>query len=120
MEICDHVLLRNSAISNHLSGIAIASGSQFGGPTSGIRIEQTNIYGNNAFSDSGFPNCGIQNNSATRVVATNNFWGAATGPGPDPADMVCNLSPTSTTVVQPFASKEFELPESADLHDHDS
>jgi parallel beta-helix repeat protein len=113
----DHLLRRNSAIGNRLSGIAIGAESQFGGPTSRTRIEQTNIYGNNTLINSAFPNCGVQNSSGTIVIAQNNFWGAASGPGVDPADMACNLVATSNTVVKPFAIKEFKLPEFADLDD---
>jgi len=111
----DHLLRRNSALGNRLSGIAIGGDSQFGGPTSGIRIEHTNIYGNNRLFNSGFPNCGVQNNSGTLVMAQNNFWGAATGPGADPADMACDLAAASKTVVEPFATKEIKLPEFADF-----
>lgn len=63
-------------------------------------ITQNNLYGNDA------PNCGLVNASGGTINATNNFWGAASGPGPDPADDVCNLG-SSTTTVEPFATKEF-------------
>jgi hypothetical protein len=52
------------------------------------------------------------------VMAQNNFWGAPTGPGPDPADMVCDFDPAKT-VVSPFSTKEFKLPEFADFDDLD-
>jgi hypothetical protein len=39
------------------------------------------------------------------LVARNNYWGAATGPGPAPADHVC-ASPADVT---PFATKPFAV-----------
>jgi hypothetical protein len=40
-------------------------------------------------------------------VATNNSWGSAFGPGPDPSDTVCtNGSPVTTT---PFATTPFSV-----------
>ena len=40
--------------------------------------------------------------------ATNNFWGAATGPGDDPADEACDPS-SAVTIIVPFANKEFNV-----------
>ena len=56
--------------------------------------------------------CGLRNGTevgvAQNLPATNNFWGAATGPGPDPADDVCN-DPGGSTVTTPFATKPFKV-----------
>jgi hypothetical protein len=50
--------------------------------------------------------CALTNLSNTEgLVVTNNYWGAATGPGPDPADKFCDFLGTSTVV--PFAPKPF-------------
>jgi hypothetical protein len=50
--------------------------------------------------------CALTNLSNTRgLVVTNNYWRAATGPGPDPADNFCDFLGTSTVV--PFAPKPF-------------
>jgi hypothetical protein len=50
-------------------------------------------------------NCGVSNFSGTTLHAANNFWGAATGPGDDPADTVCN-SEGSSAVTTPFLTAD--------------
>ena len=57
--------------------------------------------GNDPFGD-----CGLFNGTGTTVTATDNFWGAVTGPGPDPADQACNGS-GSSTVTTPFATTDY-------------
>jgi hypothetical protein len=52
-------------------------------------------------------NCGLLNSSGNSITATNNFWGAATGGGADPADEVCDLS--GSTAFLPFAQKPFTV-----------
>ena len=45
------------------------------------------------------------------TVATNNYWGAAGGPGADPADTagkVCDFN-QGTTVVKPFATTAYGI-----------
>ena len=81
------------------------TGSRFGvnvGDTSGetVAVTSSNLYGNDA--------CGLINTSATVAQAVNNFWGATSGPGPRPADQVCNYN-GSTTIVSPFATTEFPI-----------
>jgi hypothetical protein len=94
-----HTLQRNSAIGNKGFGFQIepAGGS--------ATITHNNIYGNNDVPVIGLTNCGLWNASAGVITATNNFWGAASGPGADPADEVCNDS-ASSTIVEPFAVRE--------------
>jgi hypothetical protein len=67
------------------------------GPISG------NTFAGNGLSSSN-ANCGMLNNSNGALVATNNYWGAATGPGADPADQICNGFGSSTT-TSPHATK---------------
>jgi hypothetical protein len=74
------------------------------------KIEKNDIFAN--------VGCGLQNGNTggsihyagvTGLDAMNNYWGAATGPGPDPADQAggaCNPNGGSTTVA-PFATKPF-------------
>ena len=64
-----------------------------------------NIFGNNPPSEFPQSNCGTSNFSGDRVIATNNFWGADTGPGPDPADQACNVN--GATITTPFSLTEF-------------
>jgi hypothetical protein len=73
----------------------------------GAVITGNNIYGNDAVPGRpGVTNCGIYNRSSGVLRATNNYCGASTGPGADPADDICNAS-GSTATVRPFATKEF-------------
>lgn len=65
-------------------------------------VTENNIYGNN-----GSGNCGLQND-VPFLSAINNYWGAATGPGPDPADTVCD-SVGSITTTLPFATRPFRV-----------
>ena len=52
--------------------------------------------------------CALTNLSNTDgLVVTNDYWGAATGPGPDPADNFCDFLGTSRVV--PFAPKPFSV-----------
>ena len=55
-------------------------------------------------------NCGVLNESGAVQIAKGNFWGAATGPGRDPADKAgpnsgCDIA--GETVVVPFATRLF-------------
>ncbi len=69
------------------------------GPFSGDgKVEGNNIFGNV---------CGLSTDLAN-VVAENNYWGAATGPGADPADNVCGTEAGSADVT-PFATKPFNV-----------
>jgi hypothetical protein len=49
--------------------------------------------------------CGLENSGVSGVLAANNYWGAATGPGPG---SVCDINGGST-VTTPFASKPFRV-----------
>jgi len=102
------ILKRNSAFGNKFFGISVQS--EGASPT----IIQNNIYSNNNMpTDGTFPtNCGILNWSGTTIIATDNFWGASSGPGLDPADnggagSGCDNA-VSETVVDPFATEEFK------------
>jgi hypothetical protein len=69
----------NAIIGNHAEGIRILG--------IGESITENNIYGNA---------CGVQNASNSTANAHNNFWGSALGPGPDPADQICDVAGSST------------------------
>ena len=66
-------------------------------------IQDNNIFGNG---------CGLDVAGAyptpTLVIATNNYWGAATGPGPAPANGVCGAE-ANVAVVTPFAAQPFTV-----------
>jgi len=84
----------NAIYANSGVGIFVLS------PFSGV-ITKNNMFGNG----SPVENCGLWNHDIAGLVATNNYWGAATGPGPAPADRECNVA----TDVTPFATKPFTV-----------
>lgn len=92
------------------SGVIVRGNSFLAGfgvalnPGSDAAINDNNFSGNSPGSN----NCGLFNASGASIDATNNFWGAASGPGPEPADEVCN-QPGSSTVVAPFATQQFAI-----------
>jgi parallel beta helix pectate lyase-like protein len=86
--------LGNSAIGNKVGGWTFADNAT-------ATLSQNNIYGNDPVL-----NCGIT--AGGTINAANNFFGAATGPGSDPADAICLFS-GGTVVSTPFATKEFPI-----------
>ena len=73
----DHVLIGNTSIQNGSSGIILS------GVGTGVTVTGGNLYGN------GNTNCGLENSGASAVTTSDIYWGAASGPGADPADAVC-------------------------------
>jgi hypothetical protein len=53
-------------------------------------------------------NCGTLAADGVTLQATQNFWGAAAGPGADPADLACN-GLGATTTVAPVATKDTKV-----------
>lgn len=92
------------------SGQVIQGNSIVGNGEAGIRTlgPAAEISGNNIFGNDPEDNCGLLNQSDAAVPAPANFWGAATGPGANPADLACNEG-ASTTNVEPPASKERKI-----------
>jgi hypothetical protein len=76
-----HVLRGNDAPGNKEFGINVLGQAS-------VIIGENNIYGNNSVEANGQLNCGLVNGSGGLITATNNFWGAVSGPGPEPADDV--------------------------------
>jgi hypothetical protein len=94
-----HTFVENSVIGN------IGPGFEIFGQMQNNVIRRSNIFGN------GGDNCGVLNSSGQVVIAENNYWGRATGPGPDPAD---NAGPGcdrlgSETITRPFATEAFPI-----------
>lgn len=91
---------RNSFLGSPYGGILVGPGP--------ATITENNIFGNwpQVYPPEG--NCGLVNSSGGTIDATNNYWGAASGPGPDPADEVCDFDDSSTT-VSPFATEPFPI-----------
>jgi len=92
------------------TGILLSANAIHGNGRRGIRLSNNGtatISGNNIYGND--PTgiwCGLLNGSGNAIVAENNFWGAATGPGADPADDVCNTGAGSSTTTAPLAPKE--------------
>lgn len=96
---------RNSILSSERFGILLATNSA-------ATITRNNIFGNNDsggnFSGQSKANAGVGNNSGHAVTLTGNFFGAATGPGANPADIVADYNGSSTTNAA-FSTKEIKL-----------
>ena len=86
------LLVGNAVFGNRFDGIQVY-------PSFTGTIERNNIVSNGA--------CGIGNNPGVSfLMATNNYWGAASGPGPNPADTVCN-APGKSTQLTPYSTRPF-------------
>jgi hypothetical protein len=85
---------RNSLIGNTRFGVLITAG-----PVRMV-LKENNFYGNGVSTDEYGANCGLANFTGGTLAAPNNYWGAATGPGSEPADVACGNDPVVTT---PFA-----------------
>jgi hypothetical protein len=92
---------RNTIVASlYAAGLSIGPGT--------ATVTENNIFGNTPQVYPPDGNCGIFNGSGGTIDATNNYWGAASGPGPDPADDVCNGEGSSSTVT-PFATEPFPI-----------
>jgi parallel beta-helix repeat protein len=93
-------IVTGNAVMNNSFGI---TNMNVGPPGTGAAftgtISKNNILGNS---------CGVTNDGVIGLAADDNYWGAATGPGPDPADDVCNSS-GGTTIVTTFATTPFKV-----------
>jgi hypothetical protein len=100
MVLSDSVSAQGNAVYANTNG-----GFRVSPPFSGT-ITKNNIFGNGLFGF--FANCGIATDGAATVSAPDNYWGAPTGPGSDPADMACGFGPGSVAVT-PFGTKPFTV-----------
>lgn len=118
--------MRNIVINNSEGGFVVAGdggtfleNSVIGNPgggfivhvrqTSNVAIHRNNIFANGAGENS--DNCGVRNGSLAIVDARENYWGAASGPGSDPAD---NADPGcdtggGRTITSHFPASKFPL-----------
>jgi parallel beta-helix repeat protein len=90
----------NAATGNQGPGVLVGAGGR-------VDVRVNNIFGNLGAGTG----CGFINESGRVIDATQNFWGAATGPGPDPADKAgagsgCDTGSGSSTATKPFATQE--------------
>jgi hypothetical protein len=108
-------VVRNAIIGNLAAGLMHGAGTVF-------RIELNNFYGNGLIphigtyeGDTWPTNCALvidqyRAEGASETVAVNNYWGAATGPGPDPADDEPCVPSGLGTPDTPFATAPFYVP----------
>lgn len=100
-------LVTNNAIyGNSYIGLTTVTGYNGGA------IEGNDIVGNGTENagPSHQSNCGLENGSPLLVMATRNYWGAATGPGSNPADDVCRNPPSAGSIsASPFATQPFTV-----------
>jgi len=85
------VLYRNSLIGNTRFGMMIVAG-----PIRTV-LKENNFYGNGVSTDEFGGNCGLANFTGQSLNAVNSYWGAASGPGAEPADVACGNDPVVTT-----------------------
>jgi len=93
-----------------LSGLAVLANVEGGvhnQNTATMAVTTSNLVGNGPKALGGRLNCGTLN-EAFPLAATNVFWGAADGPGDDPADDVCDLL-AGVTTVDLVAAKPFKI-----------
>lgn len=111
----DAQILGNVATANGLGIVLsrpadVVGNAANGNQSEGFRISgfvpnsfaKNNMVGNGEIGDE----CGVRNQAGPPLDLANNYWGAATGPGAAPANLVCeNVSSTTT----PFAIKPFTV-----------
>ena len=73
----------------------------------GLVVRYNNIFGNGE-DLGGALDRGLVDASGSLVRATNNFWGSATGPGPNPADQIFT-NRLSQTQFEPVADGSFQI-----------
>ena len=94
------VVSGNAVLDNGASGIEVtAAGS--------ATLAKNSIFGNGTAAGPA-ANCGLTSAAAVPIDASKSFWGAASGPGADPADAVCGASAGTVTVL-PVATKEVKV-----------
>jgi hypothetical protein len=96
-----NVVSNNLVVGNGAAGIKVVLAEVSGG----VKVTGNSIYNNDNVAGT---NCGLMTLSAGPTIdATNNFWGAAGGPGADPKDDVCSVG-TPPNVI-PAAAAEFAI-----------
>jgi hypothetical protein len=81
-----------------------ADGLFFDGATGSVTL--SSFAGNARIAGT---NCGVTNNSGQTLATTSVYWGAATGPGADPADLACVSGAGSVLTTTPFKTGEIKI-----------
>lgn len=96
----ENVVRGNQVVGNHASGVLVEAGG------SG-EIRGNSLYGNGSTDLGEGLNCGVAHLDPLVPPLVGNFWGAAAGPGADPADDVCSVvPPLEPLLLLPVASVE--------------
>ncbi|MCC6850138.1 MAG: right-handed parallel beta-helix repeat-containing protein [Deltaproteobacteria bacterium] len=99
----DTVITKSSIVGNVGVGIDVQDGGR------ALVVSKTNVFGNNAAPDPIATNCGVTSLSGGPLALATVYWGAASGPGADPADELCLLVPHGGLVTAPPATKEMRV-----------
>ncbi len=98
------VITKSSVVANRGPGILVEDEGQ------GLTVSKTNVFGNGpSVVDPALTNCGVASLSGGPLDVATVFWGAADGPGDDPADELCLLVPHMGLVAEPQATKELKV-----------
>jgi len=101
-----NTLRGNAIVGNEGVGVFVADGA-------GGEIVGNSVFGNHAGADPSLSpglNCGVALDVATPPLLGGNFWGAASGPGADPADAFCPLvALAEPAVLEPVAAAEVRV-----------
>jgi parallel beta-helix repeat protein len=81
--------IRRNVLAGHEQAAVYVGTFGTSDPTA-VTLTSNNFADNGVFPDpTAGPNCAVVNFTPDLVNAERNFWGAASGPGPDPADRSC-------------------------------
>jgi hypothetical protein len=80
-----------------------------GSTPSGVSIENTNIFGNKPGLGGGPGQLWPPESIGPRCECWKKLWGAAAGPGPEPADVVCD-GRGSMTSIEPVRVTPVDVP----------
>ena len=107
--IVGNVVTGNLVVGAFVTGATDVVGNAFyGNFATALRLVNSfsgSVAKNNFVGNDPFLNCALQLTVVPSATATNNYWGAPTGPGADPADTTCNGTVTTT----PFATRPFNV-----------
>jgi parallel beta-helix repeat protein len=100
-----NLLVKNAIVANLGAGIVAEESDN--------TVVRSSLFGNGAgrmmaMVPAWESNCGTYAGAGIVLHATENFWGAAAGPGADPADAACDAADAVTT-VDPVAKREIKV-----------